>query len=152
MGRPRTWSDGDLAVAVATATTWTGVIRLLGVSLGPRAIRSAQGHAMRLGLDVTHLPPTARPPSEAAPETPVARPDPTPAQLAAQAAAARTWTELIIGLGAIPSGHRYRWVRALAAEYGTDVSHFRGRGWNTSGLTRGTAKKDPAVSGPGELA
>lgn len=56
--RQRTWSDRHLRQAVAEATSWTAVLRLLGIS--DRSRLSVKGHAARLGLDVSHLEP-ARP-------------------------------------------------------------------------------------------
>jgi hypothetical protein len=51
----RTWSDEQLRVAVASSTTWTGVLRQVGIS--ERCRESAKRHAIRLALDTTHLDP-----------------------------------------------------------------------------------------------
>lgn len=124
---------------MAIARTWTGVTRALGITSGPKAIRCCQGHAARLGLDTGHLPPTRHPAPGPLPPGSIVRPEPTAAEMAEVAARVTTWTQLITGLGYIPSGYRYRKTKALAAELGTEVSHFRGRGWNTAGLRPGGA-------------
>jgi PD-(D/E)XK endonuclease len=55
--RNRKWSDHQLKDAVKTSTTWDEVIERVGLSKeGGTALR-LKGHAVRLGLDVSHLKP-----------------------------------------------------------------------------------------------
>lgn len=59
----RTWSDQQLREAVAGASSWTGVLRLLGVT--ERSRPYAKRHAARLRLSISHLePPCPDPPKE----------------------------------------------------------------------------------------
>lgn len=69
----RAWSDQQLRDAVATASSWSDVLKLLNINdFYPNRTR-VKGHAIRLGLDVTHLTPTpARPqPSDAVTASPL---------------------------------------------------------------------------------
>jgi PD-(D/E)XK endonuclease len=51
----RTWSDTQLRVAVRSASTWSDVLCELGLTdRGETRVR-VKGHAIRLGLDVSHL-------------------------------------------------------------------------------------------------
>lgn len=53
----RSWSDHKLRDAVAAASTWAEVLKLLNVrDISPNRTR-LKGHAFRLGLDVAHLDP-----------------------------------------------------------------------------------------------
>jgi hypothetical protein len=51
----RTWSDRQLREAVATASTWADVLHRLGLTDQGEARLRVKGHAVRLGLDVSHL-------------------------------------------------------------------------------------------------
>ncbi len=52
----RRYSDDDLTRAMATATSWRGVLRGLGLhATSSAAIRSVRGHADRLGLSHAHF-------------------------------------------------------------------------------------------------
>jgi hypothetical protein len=59
----RRWTDRNLVDAVASATTWTDVAEMLGLT-GGSSTTTARGHAARLGLDTAHLdtPRQKRPP------------------------------------------------------------------------------------------
>jgi hypothetical protein len=51
----RTWSDRELCEAVAAASTWSDALSELGLTdRGETRVR-VKGHAVRLGLDVSHL-------------------------------------------------------------------------------------------------
>ena len=51
----RTWSDRQLRDAIAASSTWSDVIRVLGLSdRGDIRIR-LKGKALRLGVDASHL-------------------------------------------------------------------------------------------------
>jgi hypothetical protein len=50
----RRWSDRQLADAIATSASWSQVTDLLGLS-GGSSTTTIRGHAVRLGLDTSHL-------------------------------------------------------------------------------------------------
>lgn len=52
---PRRWSDQELEDAVSSCSTWSGVSERLGLRNDRRTSIRLRGHAMRIGLDVTHL-------------------------------------------------------------------------------------------------
>ncbi|QAY70925.1 group I intron-associated PD-(D/E)XK endonuclease [Xylanimonas protaetiae] len=51
----RRWTSEDLQAAIVRATTWIEVTELLG--LGATAGPTLKGHALRLGIDASHLSP-----------------------------------------------------------------------------------------------
>jgi hypothetical protein len=51
----RRWSDLQLRDAVPRATTWSDVLRLLGVNDDSTSRSSVKAHAIRLRLDTSHL-------------------------------------------------------------------------------------------------
>jgi len=86
----RTWSDSQLASAVAASHSWRGVMRELGLcATSAGAIRFVKRHVTRLGLDTSHFTGQRRW---------------SDAQLKRAAAAAVCWGELIAALGLAP-GH-----------------------------------------------
>lgn len=56
MSRPRKWTDEQLREAVAASSTWQEVVLKIGRTNNAKARRVVQGHAVRLSLDVRHLP------------------------------------------------------------------------------------------------
>ncbi len=80
----RTWTDRALRDAVRHATTWSELLRDLGLSGGDARLR-LKGHAVRLGLDITHLEQAVQPPTA---EFASARPDPALLRNAAESFAA----------------------------------------------------------------
>lgn len=50
----RRWTDQQLVEALASATTWTQVAETLGLA-GGSSTNTIRGHAVRLGLDTSHL-------------------------------------------------------------------------------------------------
>lgn len=52
--RGRTWSDADLARAVATSFSMAGTIRALGLDVGGSVYPAMRRHIQRLGLDTSH--------------------------------------------------------------------------------------------------
>src|SRR6516164_277069 len=56
MPRPRTWTDRQLADAVASAKTWVEVAHKLGSTSASPTTRHLRQHAKRLRLDTRHLP------------------------------------------------------------------------------------------------
>ena len=57
--RQRRWSEAHLRDAVQTGTSWSDVLHGLGLTDNAEARVRVKGHAIRLGLDVSHL--TRRP-------------------------------------------------------------------------------------------
>jgi hypothetical protein len=56
MGRKRTYTDSQLAEAIASSTSWRGVLRELGLaSTSSGAMKSTRSHADSLGLDYDHF-------------------------------------------------------------------------------------------------
>lgn len=55
----RLWTDGQLAAAVRTSSTWAEVVAQLGLA-DPSSQTALKGHAARLDIEVGHLP-TVRP-------------------------------------------------------------------------------------------
>lgn len=51
----RQWSDRELADAVAEASSWSDVLRRLGLTDQAGARIRVKGHAVRLGVDTSHL-------------------------------------------------------------------------------------------------
>jgi hypothetical protein len=84
----RRWTDQQLAAAIASATSWAQVAQELGLA-GGSSTTTIRGHAVRLGLDTTHL---ALPRTR---QTPIAVMRPQRANLArAGSLMAATWFEL----------------------------------------------------------
>jgi hypothetical protein len=52
----RTWTDAQLADAISKSGTWSAVARALGLRPKSNALTRLRRHAVRLELDVTHLP------------------------------------------------------------------------------------------------
>lgn len=51
----RLWTDHQLMVAVSQASSWAEVLRLLGIKDTSAARLRVKGHAVRLGLDASHV-------------------------------------------------------------------------------------------------
>jgi len=52
----RTWSDARLVQAAPHARTWSALLAALGVKSSSRAYRTRiKAHAVRLGVDLSHL-------------------------------------------------------------------------------------------------
>lgn len=109
MARGRTYSDEDLASAIAVSTSWRDLLRHLGLAAtSSGAMRSVRRHADHLGIDYEHLG-NRRPWTEQG--------------LRAAISAASTWAEVhdILGLRnhttlAPLEGH--------AARFGIDTAHL----------------------------
>jgi hypothetical protein len=128
MARPRTWTDEQLKKAIATSSTWGEVVTRIGhADYGP-ARRVMQAHAVRLDLDVTHLPPF----KPIAPRFPYDRPVVDAAQLSAAIAASISWAGVLHQLGFGQSGSAQSRLRKQAEALGLDFSHFRGQAWGAA--------------------
>jgi PD-(D/E)XK endonuclease len=105
----RTWSDGDLVVAVRNARSWRGVLRNLGLYPdGPTHV--VRREAERLALDVSHFGSGLRC---------------TDAELIAALVKAASWTELLSSLGMRPESRRSKEkVKARAAQLSLSLDHL----------------------------
>lgn len=105
----RTYTDGQLAAAVAASRSWRGVLRELGLAATSSAsIRTAQRRADHLGLDHRHFTGQRRW---------------TDRQLAAAVAASRTWTEVAQTLG-LAVGSSTTALKGHAARLELEASHL----------------------------
>lgn len=110
MSRPRSYSDADLARAVATSRSWRGVLRALGlVATSSSAIRSVRRHAEQLGLDCTHFTGQRRW---------------TDSDLRSAVARASGWDEVVTALCLSDESSKVA-LRGHAARLGIDVSHLQ---------------------------
>lgn len=149
MGRPRSWTDEQLAAAVASSTRLIDVLAKLGIARGGAGLVAVRSRILQLGLDVSHLERGLR--SAAWKDDPATlnvkgstanRRTWTDADLAAAAAEARSIAGVIRALGLTIGGSQYLNIRRRIAELGLDTSHFTGQGW-TKGLknpTRGSTR------------
>lgn len=105
----RTYSDSDLTRAVASARSWRGVLRSLGLSgTSAGSMRSVRGHADRLGLDTSHF---------------TGRRRWSEADLARAVAEVTTWSEVVASLGLGP-GSSNSVVRSHALRLGIHTQHL----------------------------
>lgn len=127
MARPRTWSDDDLRAAVDESSTWGEVVQKIGLTDFAKARRTAQGHCVRLGLDVTHLPAFK-------PVAPIEPYDSRWRSVSAEVAVAvpdsTSWADVFRKLGLPVSGSGYVRLKEQAESLGLDTSHFRSQGWS----------------------
>ena len=105
----RTYSDAALVAAVAGARSWRGVLRELGLTAtSSAAIRSAQRHAARLGLDSSHFTGQRRW---------------TESGLAEAVAMSTSWNEVATRRG-LSGGSSNALLKGHGLRLGLDVSHF----------------------------
>ena len=118
MARPSksepTWSDAQLAKAVAVSRSWRGVIRELGLdvtSAGP--VQAVRRQAARLGLDSSHF---------------TGQRTWSDARLVQAASQARSWSGLLAALDVKSTSRAYQTrVKAHAVRLGLDLSHLDDR-------------------------
>ena len=128
MVRPRNWTDDQLRSAVTAAATWGDVIRGVGRVDNVKARRTVQGHAVRLGLDVTHLP-TIKMVDPIYPHDTGQRIRLN--ELAEVIPEVNSWAEAFRRLNLRVTGSGYLRLKAKARELEIDMSHFRGQGWSS---------------------
>src|SRR5688500_17104859 len=105
----RTYSDGHLVNAIATSSSWRGVLRVLGlVATSAGAMRSVRSHADRLGIDYGHF---------------TGRRRWTEDDLRAAIEAAKTWSEAVDVLG-IRDVSAVSGLKGHAARLGLDFKHL----------------------------
>lgn len=134
---PRTWTDRELADAVAHATSLKGVFDQLRLTVGGSAWQRMQDHIVRLGLDTSHwishgVRPGVRP---------ARRSPPIDDQVLARALVrATSLAEVLAALGLDPgNGSAHRRVRRRIGELGLPTGHLAGQAW-----ARGTTGRRPA--------
>jgi hypothetical protein len=128
MAHPRSWTDEDLYAAVASSSTWNEVVARIGRKRVTRKGRlTVQGHALRLGLDASHLPAMD---ADAKP----LRPDWVRAadeELTEAVSQSTTWAEVFRRLDRRVTGSGYIAFQQRAETLGLDTSHFRGQAWSS---------------------
>lgn len=121
MPRPRSWTDEELAAAVAASSTLSEVHRRLG--LRPGRYDAMRAHIARLGLDASHIPRAVVGDTRRGRRW-------TDDDLRRAVAEAQTTHDVIRRLGYTPNGGLFRYVSAHIARLGLDTSHFGpGQGW-----------------------
>src|ERR1035438_4972996 len=128
MARPRTWSDDDLRQAVSGSSTWGEVVQKIGLTDFAKARRTAQGHCVRLGVDVGDM--TAYKPVQPI-EPHDSRWQTVKAEVAAAVPDASSWADVFRKLGLPVTGSGYMRLKQQAESLGLDTSHFRGQGWSS---------------------
>lgn len=109
MARARTYTDRQLAAAVAVSTSWRGVLRTLGlVGTSSAALRSVRTHADRIEIDYGHFTGQRRW---------------TETELRAAVASATTWAEVTDALG-LKDQSAIATVKGHAARLSLDVHHL----------------------------
>jgi hypothetical protein len=109
MAHSRSYSDEQLVSAIATARSWRGVLRCLGLAAtSASAMRSVRRHAERLGLDHSHFTGQRRW---------------TDQQLAEAVATSSTWTQVAETLG-LTGGSSTTTIRGHAVRLGLDTAHL----------------------------
>jgi hypothetical protein len=123
----RSYSDEELATAVAVSRSWRGVLRHLGlVATSSAAIRSVRHHADRLDLDHGHFTGQRRW---------------TVDELDAAIGASRSWSQVAAVLG-LSGGSSAALLKGHAARLGIDTSHMS----RPAGLPPGSAPMDARLS------
>src|SRR4051812_47551750 len=122
MPRPRSWTDDDLRVAVATSRTLNDVVRQLGLTAGGATHATLRRHITRLRLDVSHLPVMV--------DGRVRRPRSWSDEALRRAVIEScSIAEVMRRLGYRPSGGMHRFVSAHIRRLNLDTSHFTGQAW-----------------------
>ncbi|MEU8223115.1 group I intron-associated PD-(D/E)XK endonuclease [Kribbella sp. NPDC048915] len=107
-GSRRTWTDAQLAEAVASSPSWRAVARALGLkNSSTGAIRR---HATRLGLDTSHFTGQRRW---------------TDQQLREAVAGASCWADVIADLGVVDNGAERVRIKGHAVRLGLDCAHLK---------------------------
>jgi 5-methylcytosine-specific restriction endonuclease McrA len=120
MPRARSWTDEQLAMAVAASRTMSEVCRRLGLQPGKYDV--LRRHIRRLGLDASHIP-------RSAVGSPRTRTGWTDDDLAAAVAASDSVSEVSRRLGYTPNGGVHRMIVGRIRTSGLDTSHFTGTRW-----------------------
>lgn len=136
MPRPRSWTDEQLAAAVAASRTLAEVHQRLGLKAGKYDVMRA--HILRLGIDATHLP-------RAGAGSPRSARKFTDEHLTEVVRTEHTVYGVLRRLGYNTSGGMFRYVVAHIKRLELDTSHFRGQAWSR-GLRRPSTRTTPLES------
>lgn len=120
MPRARSWTDEQLAAAVAASRTLAEVHQRLGLRAGKYDVMRA--HIERLGIDASHLP-------TASADSPRARTTWRDEDLAEAVRASPSMSAVCRALGYRPSGGVHRMIVGHVKRLGLDTSHFTGQAW-----------------------
>lgn len=126
MSRPRRWTDDQLREAVASSSTWNSVVHAIGRTDNAKARATVQGHAVRLGLDVSHLPPF----KTVAPIYPDKAP-PSDQEISEAVRHSISSAEVLRRLDVRISGFAYTRLRQRIDALRLDTSHFRRQRWRS---------------------
>lgn len=111
--RSRAWSDSELREAVASAHSWRGVLRALGLTAtSAGAIRGVKRHAARLELDTAHF---------------TGQRQWSDQQLKKAVALAVSWADVFEALGITDRGESRFRVKGHAVRLGLDTTHLSPR-------------------------
>ncbi len=135
MGRPRTWTDEQLAAAVAASSTLCEVMERLGLSKGGASLTTVRRRMLELGLDSPRLlrhassPKWIADPGDDIAHAPM-RGRWTDDELRMAVIASTSMREVLAYLDYSPNGGgAWAAVKARIRQLGLDVSHFgRARG------------------------
>jgi hypothetical protein len=133
MPRSRSWTDEQLAAAVAASRTLSEVCVRLGLQPGKYDILRA--HIKRLGLDATHLP-------RAGAGSPRSSRRFSDEDLVEAVRAETSVHGVLRRLGYDTSGGMFRFVVSHIRRLDLDTSHFRGQAW-ARGLKRPSKRLTP---------
>lgn len=112
MSRNRTYTDVQLAEAIAASRSWRGALRELGLAAtSAGAMRSIRSHANRLGIDYSHFTGQRRWTEDG---------------LRTAIAAGDTWADVVGSLG-LDGASAVASIKGHAARIGIDVAHLAGR-------------------------
>jgi len=112
---------------VTASFTWNDVVQAIGRTDNTKARATVQGHAVRLGLEVSHLPPFK-------PVAPI-HPDKAPPSDEAISEAVKhsiSSAEVLRRLDVRISGFAYACLRQRIDALGLDTSHFHRQRWRSS--------------------
>lgn len=131
MGRPRSWSDDDLAEAVAGASNLAEVVRRLRLAHGGAAYVTVRTRIEQLEIDTSHFTTRSREPSTAAvseashERTGGARRSWTDAELAEAVAASESLNGVFSHLGLKVGGSQWLIVRARISALSLPTEHWK---------------------------
>lgn len=145
MGRRRTWTDDQLRAAVAASTTFTEVMRRLGLSKGGGSFQTVRNRAELLDLDTDHFHPEATRTRQRADGGTPDRRRWTDEDLAEAVADADSLKGVFDRMGLRIGGSQWQLLRQLILERDLDTQHWkrplgsragRSRSWTDDDLRR----------------
>ena len=125
-----TWTDDELRIAVATATSMREVMARLGYGPSGGAWTAAKRQILQLGLDTSHFGRVGFSEPVRMPEPRASRRSWTDADLRAAVAASKSIAGVLRQLGLKPGGSMYVTIQRRIVDLALDTQHFTGRGWS----------------------